>query len=73
MAIITIQLEVADSRLIAMLAQANVVRVLKKVPVKAKQVKRAKQPKVRDGEAPWGRKKDGTPKKRPGRPAGGEQ
>lgn len=68
MAIITIQLEVADSRLVAMLAQANAVRVLKKVPMKAKQVKRAKQPKVRDAEAPWGRKKDGSPKKRPGRP-----
>jgi len=72
MAIITIQLEVADSRLVAMLAQANSVRVLKKVPVKAKQVNRAKQPKVRDTEAPWGRKKDGTPKKRPGRPMGSE-
>jgi hypothetical protein len=69
MAIITIQLEVADSRLVAMLAQANAVRVLRKMPIKVQQAKSAKQPKARDADAPWGRKKDGTPKKRPGRPA----
>ncbi len=42
----------------------------KTAAAKKRRVKRpAKKPVERTGEAPYGLKKDGTPKKRPGRPA----
>jgi len=85
MAIITIQLEVADSRLIAMLGTALSVNKLSISPERVRAMKdvgvwdnkrKRKQVAVKlmesDGKAPWGYKKDGTPKKRPGRPVGGE-
>jgi len=55
-AIINIQLEVADSSLVAMLSQA-----FPAVKVQA------------SPKAPYGMKKDGTPKKRPGRPRKGRK
>ena len=40
---------------------------LKKTPRKPAKQKRARTPIIRTPEAPWGVKKDGTPRKRPGR------
>lgn len=51
--------------------QAQMVHVmdeLKALKAKQKPKKAPKAPIVRTGEAPWGYKKDGTPKKRPGKP-----
>ena len=63
MAIITIHLEVADSAIAALLSQA-------KNPAPKKAPKKS-GPKTAD--APWGFKKDGTPKKRPGRAPKGDK
>lgn len=46
-------------------------RIMKITPEKMGDIDKTLEPvfrKVRTGEAPWGYKKDGTPRKRPGRP-----
>lgn len=64
MAIINIQLTIPDFAILEILSKAKPVQV---------QNSEHKNPasrltkKLHDAAAPWGRKKDGTPKKRPGR------
>lgn len=82
MAIINIQFEIPDGAMLALLSKARPVQPLaknsklhksimrqqaeKKAALKAASKKAAEAKK--DPSAPWGFKKDGTPKKRPGRP-----
>jgi hypothetical protein len=47
---------------------AQVMDELKTLKANQKPKRAPQVPIVRTGEAPWGYKKDGTPKKRPGRP-----
>lgn len=64
MATINIQLTIPDFAILEILSKAKPVQVQKSGHKKpASRLTR----KLHDAAAPWGRKKDGTPKKRPGR------
>ena len=66
MATINIQLTIPDFAILEILSKAKPVQVQKSGHKKpASRLTR----KLHDAAAPWGRKKDGTPKKRPGRAA----
>ena len=73
MAIINIQFEIPDGAMLALLSKARPVQPLAKNSKLHKSIMRQRAEKKaaeakKDPSAPWGFKKDGTPKKRPGRP-----
>ena len=73
MAIINIQFEIPDGAMLALLSKARPVQPLAKNSklhksiMKQQAAKKAAMRQQGDTNAPWGFKKDGTPKKRPGR------
>lgn len=73
MAIINIQFEIPDGAMLALLSKARPVQPLAKNSklhksiMRQRAAKKAAMKQRPDSSAPWGFKKDGTPKKRPGR------
>lgn len=67
MAIINIQFNIPDEAILDMLSKAKPAQPLSKKSKLYKSLTRKSVERAQDPAAPWGRKKDGTPKKRPGR------